>query len=108
MLDVAAALEAEGLTGAVITAVTSNLDMTVTGMQNRINVAAVAMTTVGVPGPVQSRVIMRAFNVGIGGGGGAGGGGPVRRACPWCGGTGSHGGWCPGPYLTTWPPGPGP
>jgi hypothetical protein len=67
--------------------------------------SARVMTGAGIaPRPVQVRVFWRAFGIGDGGGAGSDGS-PLLDPCPWCGGTGSHGGWCPGPYLGM---GPGP
>ena len=102
-LEVAAALEAEGLTADVASLVAALIPAgRLTSAQQGIVDAARAMTEVGIPArPTQVRVFLRVFGVGIGGGGGAGGGFGIEPPppCPWCAGTGSHGGWCPGPYL---------
>lgn len=106
MRDVAAAIEAEGLTTDLAAAVAMKLPTGLGGsVQQGIVDAARAMTAVGVPAPVQVRVFWRAFGVGVGGGGGAGfdPGVPPPEPCPWCCGTGSHGGWCPGPWLRLGP-----
>lgn len=107
--DVAAALEAEGMTPDVSQAAAAPLpDVPMSGSTQALIVdAARAMTAVKVPYPVQVSVFWRAFGAGIGGGGGAGHGFGIKPPppCPWCAGTGAHGGWCPGPYLGA---GPGP
>lgn len=109
MRAVTAALQAEGLTPDAARVIAERIpDGDGGSVQQLIIDAARAMTDAGLaPRPVQVRVFWRAFGAGIGGGGGAGffGGQEVAEPCPWCDGTGSHGGFCPGPYLGA---GPGP
>jgi hypothetical protein len=101
LMDLAAALEAEGMTEGVCRAVLTQVapERLARGVQAAINESARAMTDVRVPFGVQVNVFLRAFGVGIGGGGGAGWGSPRCDPCPWCGGTGNHGALCPGPAL---------
>lgn len=97
---VTAALIDEGMARDVAASVAGYLpEFVPDGLQERVNQAARAMTEIGVPYRTQVRVFWRAFGVGIGGGGGAGGGGAIPDPCPWCHGTASHGGFCPGPAL---------
>jgi hypothetical protein len=97
---VTAALLDEGVTADVAASVAGRLpEYKPDTLQAQVIQAASAMTEIGIPFAMQVRVFMRAFGVGIGGGGGAGSGGPAPDPCPWCRGTGSHGGFCPGPAL---------
>jgi hypothetical protein len=102
MMTVYSALIDEGMTGDVARQVQDRMtpDAAVAGLQMQVVDAARAMTEVQVPYDVQTRVFWRAFGIGIGGGGGAGMSyGAQPEPCPWCKGTGAHGGMCPGMWL---------
>ena len=106
--DVAEALEAEGLTADAAKVIAERMPAGDGGsVQQMIVDAARAMTEASLPPrPLQVHVFIRAFGAGIGDGGGAGSfgdGWPEPEPCPWCAGTGSHGGLCPGPYLRKGP-----